>query len=328
MTEREEQREAATEAFMAARPRLVGIAYRMLGTMADAEDAAGDVAERWLRADHASIVTPEAWLVTAVTRRCLDILKSARRRREEYPGVWLPEPVATGASADPVSGLEQTQGLTVGFLLVLERLTPIERAVFVLHDVLDHSHAEVAAALGRSEAACRQALHRARRHVGEPHDRHPVDDDAAAQAVAAAEQLLAAVAGADPDALLATLAPDVVMTNDGGGIVHAAMRPVRGPERVARLLVNLFGRFDGGDAVVAPVEINGWPGFVVFFGGLWAVVTVESDAGRITGIHAWVNPDKVARLVARLPESAGRPRPHETTAARFRHRRGRPVGET
>jgi RNA polymerase sigma-70 factor (ECF subfamily) len=303
---------------------LLGIAYRMLGTMADAEDVVGDVAERWLDADHRSIEVPEAWLVTAVSRRSLDVLKSARRQREDYPGVWMPEPVCTAGSSDPAWYLEQADGLSTGLLLVLERLTPLERAVFVLHDVLDYSHPEVAAALGRSEPACRQALHRARRHVGETPRRPPPDDASTAIAAAAAQRMLAAVAGGDHEGLLATLAPDVVLVSDGGGEVYAAMRPVSGPDRVARFLTNLLSRADD-DTVFVATEINGWPGYVAYVGGVWAVGSIETAGSQITAIRAWVSPDKIARIVGSLPEAAGRPSPHETTASRFRYRRGKQV---
>lgn len=318
----------ATAAFAAARPKLLSIAYRMLGTMAEAEDVVGDVALRWLTVDHATIVTPEAWLVTAVTRRALDVLKSARRQREQYPGVWLPEPVATGPSAG--DQLEQTDGLTIGFLLLLERLTPIERAVFVLHDVLDHSHSEVADALGRSEAACRQALSRARRHVRDGSGDAPADTGQAgadiAVAAEAAQQMLIAVMSGDPEGLLATLAPDVVVLSDGGGVVHAALRPVVGPEKVGRLLGNLVRRiYASGDVQMAQMEINGTVGFVMFGSGRWAATTVDVGAdGRVTAINMWLNPDKLERLVASLPWAADNPAPSEGTG-RFRHRRGAPV---
>ena len=153
-------------AFEAARPKLMAIAYRMLGSVVVAEDVVGDVAERWAATDHDTVRIPEAWLVTDTSRRALDVLRSARLQRESYPGVWHPEPVATGDAVG--AGLEQTETLTMGFLLLLERLTPIERAVFVLHDVLDYGHDEVAEALGRTSASCRQALHRARQQVSVP----------------------------------------------------------------------------------------------------------------------------------------------------------------
>lgn len=325
-------RNDATAAFGAARPKLLSIAYRMLGTMADAEDVVGDVALRWLTVDHATIVTPEAWLVTAVTRRALDVLKSARRQREQYPGVWLPEPVATGPNAG--DDLEQTEGLTVGFLLLLERLTPLERAVFVLHDVLDYPHSEVAGSLGRTEAACRQALSRARRHVrtgsGDGADGDITADRRAAADIAmaaeAAQQMLLAVMSGEPHGLLAALAPDVVVLSDGGGVVHAALRPVVGPAKVGRLLANLVRRINAdGNVMMLPMELNGAAGFVMFGSQRWAAASVEADAeGRVTRVHVWVNPQKLERLVAALPFASSYPTPGDG-AGRFRHRGGVPV---
>ena len=312
----------AAAAFTAARPKLVSIAYRMLGSMADAEDVVGDIALRWLTVDVDTIATPEAWLVTAVTRRSLDVLKSARRQREQYPGVWLPEPVATGPGAG--EHLEQAEGLTVGFLLLLERLTPLERAVFVLHDVLDYPHSEVAEALGRREDACRQALSRARRHVKEHDDDRPAPDIAVA--AEAAQQMLLAVMSGEPEGLLATLSPDVVVLSDGGGVVHAALRPVVGREKVARLISNLARRMDAdGDVMMVPMELNGSAGLVMFGARRWAAATVEADAaGIVTAVHVWVNPDKLERLVGSLPWAAGHPPPAEG-AGRFRHRQGTPL---
>ena len=214
---------AAVDTFEAARPRLVGLAYRMLGSRVEAEDVVGDVAERWLAADHAAIREPEGWLVTVTTRRSLDVLRSARLRRVEYPGEWLPEPVATGH--DPAIDVDRLETLTMGFLVLLERLTPIERAVFVLHDVLDHPYELVAEAVGRSEDACRQALHRARRHVSVPARRTPAER---AHAQEVAVRFMAVGLGGGVDALLEMLAPEVVVSSDGGGIVHAGMRPVPG----------------------------------------------------------------------------------------------------
>jgi RNA polymerase sigma-70 factor (ECF subfamily) len=210
------------DAFEVARPRLLGIAYRMLGSRAEAEDVVGDVAERWTAADRTAIREPQAWLVTVTSRRALDVLRSARVQREEYPGIWLPEPIAT--DGDPEIDVERRETLTMGFLLLLERLTPIERAVFVLHDVLDHPYDLVAEAVGRTEDACRHALSRARRHVALPARRTPAERR---QAEAVAMRFMTVGMGGDIDALLAALSPDIVVTSDGGGVARAAIRPVR-----------------------------------------------------------------------------------------------------
>lgn len=308
------------DAFETARPRLVGLAYRMLGSRAEAEDVVGDVAERWLNADHEAIREPEGWLVTVTTRRALDVLRSARLQRVDYPGEWLPEPIVTGH--DPAIDVERLETLTMGFLVLLERLTPIERAVFVLHDVLEHPYELVAEAVGRSEDACRQALHRARRHVTVPARRTPAER---AHAEEVAYRFLAVGLGAGVDSLLELLAPGIVVTSDGGGIVHAAMRPVSGQQRVARYLATLAGRV-GDEPLVLPCELNGEPGALLHTGAGWVamIATVEDD--RVAAVQIVVSPPKLERLVASFgpAAAAGRPGPWAATG-RFRHRRGQPV---
>ena len=309
----------SADAFETARPRLLGIAYRMLGSRAEAEDVVGDVAERWLRADRATIREPEGWLVTVTTRRALDVLRSARVQREEYPGSWLPEPIAT--DADPGLDVERRESLTMGFLLLLERLTPIERAVFVLHDALDHPYELVAEAVGRSEDACRQALSRARRHVAVPARRTPAERQHAEEVAA---HFMATSVGGDLDALLAALSPDVVVASDGGGIVKAAFRPVVGPRRVARFLTNIAGRM-GEDPLVVPCELNGRPGAIIHAPTGWTALAVDTDGDVVTAVHVVANPAKLERLVAALgPAAAGRPGVWEAVEP-FRHRHGVPL---
>jgi len=305
-------------AFEAARPKLMGIAYRMLGSVVEAEDVVGDVAERWLAADRDDVRIAEAWLVTTTTRRALDVLRSARLQRESYIGVWLPEPLAT--SNIPGDDVERVESLAVGFLLLLERLTPIERAVFVLHDALDYSYEEVADAVGRTEAACRQALHRAREHVSLPKPRKAADR---MQAEAVAQQFMLAGLTGDLDALMATMAPDVVLTSDGGGVVYAAIRPVLGVERVARFMQNLISRHVDDPFIVAR-ELNGLPGAIMHIGDRWATIAVETNNAAVTAIRLVVNPAKLERLVGSIPEAAGRTGPWASTD-RFRHRQGRAI---
>lgn len=305
--------------FEATRARLFGIAYRMLGSACEAEDVVGDVALRWTSAERADIVVPEAWLVTATTRRALDVLRSARLRRDQYPGVWLPEPIVTGDG--PGDAVERVETLTMGFLLLLERLTPIERAVLVLHDALEYPYAMVAAATGRSEAACRQALHRARQHVGVPRRRSPADRE---QARVVAERFVAAGLSGDVASLVECLSPDIVVTSDGGGLVHAAMRPVTGPERVGRYVHNLMQRI-GDDPLVVPCELNGAPGGLSHTAAGWLAHVVEVEGDRVVAVHVVVSPPKLERLVRSFPAAAVRPGPW-TTANEFRHRRGRAVG--
>jgi len=307
------------DAFEAARPRLLGIAYRLLGSRAEAEDVVGDVALRWTTADRTVIRQPEAWLVTVTTRRALDVLRSARVQREEYPGVWLPEPVAT--DGDPGMDVDRRETLTFGFLLLLERLTPIERAVFVLHDVLEHPYDLVAAAVGRSADACRQALSRARRHVAVPASRTPAER---AQAEEVAARFMTVGMGGDVEALLAALAPDIVVTSDGGGIARAAIRPVVGPQRVARFLATLGTRL-GDDPLVVPCEVNGRPGAVVATRDGWSALSIETDGDVVTAVHIVANPAKLERLVESLGLGGRRPGVWEGVRP-YRNWHGRPVG--
>jgi RNA polymerase sigma-70 factor (ECF subfamily) len=306
------------DAFAEARPRLLGIAYRMLGSRAEAEDVVGDVAERWTVADRSQIVSPEAWLVTVTTRRALDVLRAARLRRVDYPGEWLPEPVAT--DGDPTIEVERRETLTMGFLLLLERLTPIERAVFVLHDVLEHPHELVADAVGRSEDTCRQALRRARRHVTVPARQPPA---ARRHAEEVARRFMALDIGGDLDALVAALSPEIAVSSDGGGIVHAGMRSVTGPHRSARFLHNLAARA-GADALYVPCELNGEPAVLMHGADGWAAVVVTLVDDRIGTVRIVANPAKLERLVATLAAGSGRPGPWEA-AGRFRHRGGQRV---
>lgn len=316
MTDVDSDRDAAT--FEALRPRLIAVAYRMLGTLAEAEDVVGDVAERWMRSDREAVRVPEAWLMSVTSRRALDVLKSARMRRERYPGVWLPEPVATDDAPDVIADRDDT--LTMGFLLLLERLTPLERAVFVLHDVMGHPHDEIAAMLDRSVVASRQALRRARVHVQVPRARREEDRAAARQV---AERFLAAGAGGDLEEFLACLAPDVTVVSDGGGVVYASIRPVVGRQRAGRYLTNLSRR--SGELFVVPMELNQSPGFVLCGDLGWIALLFDVDGDKITTIRAVVHPGKLERLVARLPGTDHLPSPWDR-ASRYRHRGGRPTG--
>lgn len=311
---------ADVDAFAAARPRLLGIAYRMLGSLAEAEDVVGDVAERWLTAERGTIVEPEAWLVTVTARRALDVARSARLQRVDYPGEWLPEPIETGEGA--LVDVERRETLTMGFLLLLERLTPVERAVFVLHEALELPYPLVAEAVGRSQAACRQALHRARQHVTLPARTTEVDRQ---RAEAVATRFMAVTLGGDLDELVAMLAPEVVAMSDGGGVVKAAMRTVREPVRVARFVAYLAGKA-GPHPLVHPCELNGQPGAVLHTPAGWIALVWATAGELVTGVHLVVAPAKLERLVARLPvPHDDRPGVWDGAGGRFRHRGGRPV---
>ncbi len=276
--------------FEAERPRLLGLAYRMLATWADAEDVVQDV---WLKAQAADgIERPAAWLTTVTTRACLDRIRATRRRREEYVGPWLPEPVVSVAG--PEDAAELSESLTLGFLTVLERLQPIERAVFLLADVFAVRFSDIAAAVGRSEVACRQIASRARRRLAAGPARHTTGASTAERAVV--DELLAAFVRGDVDGALQRLAPDVVCVSDGGAARRAARRPVVGRQRVARLLSNLAQRVPAG-ASVAPASVNGDPGIVVTVdGSIDFVIAFEVDDGRVAAIWIVRNPDKLEHV--------------------------------
>jgi RNA polymerase sigma-70 factor (ECF subfamily) len=278
--------------FEEARPRIRGLAYRMLGTLADADDIVQDTWLRWQAAqaaqaaDGGQIANLEAWLVTTATRLCLDRLRSAARVRETYLGPWLPEPIVT--DADPERVAELSDSLTLGFLMLLDQLAPVERAVFVLADVFDVPFAEIAAMVGRSPAACRQVASRARRRLRP--DKQPGQAGSADRELV--DGLIRALAAGDMDEVVARLAPQVVFISDGGPHRRAARRPVIGSDRVARLLVSLALRY-GRNLAVRPAVVGGSAGAVLSDGdAVDQVVAVTSKDGVITAIYFVGNPDK------------------------------------
>ncbi len=283
--------------FEAERQRLVGVAYRMLGSVAEAEDAVQDAWVRWQRLDPASqelIERPAAWFTTTVTRLALDRLKSAQRTREEYVGPWLPEPVLM--DADPADAAELGESLTLGFLTLLERLGPVERAVFLLVDVFGEPFAAVAETVGRSEETCRQIAHRARGRLRAERRRVDVRPGGRPDLV---DAFLRAAALGDIDGLKQVLADDVVLVSDGGAKQHAARRPVIGVDRVARFVVNIAKRWlEHSTSSVDLRAINGEAGAVMWFGDRpFAVVTIESDEQRISSVRIINNPDKLSSLM-------------------------------
>lgn len=284
-----------TAAFEAERPRLAALAYRMLGTPDDADDVVQDAWLRWAAADHDAIAEPAAWLTTVTTRIAIDRLRSARRRREVYVGPWLPEPLPVGGDDDPFAAAATAESLTLGFLTVLERLEPVERAVFLLHDVFGYPFADVAASVDRTEAAARQIARRARERVQAERTRVDADPERAEQLAGA---FLGAVVEGDVDALRRLLTDDVLHLSDGGPNRRAARRPVVGADRVARLLVNLAGRIQPGTQV-DPVRVNGELGWYATVDGRPELVLVPSFRdGRVATVLAVLNPDKLARLHA------------------------------
>ncbi|MDD7939893.1 RNA polymerase sigma-70 factor [Actinomycetospora lutea] len=293
----------ATAVFTEQRPRLFGLAYRMLGSAHDAEDVVQDAWLRW--AGHGDTVdNPAAWLTTVVTRLCLNRLDSARARRETYVGPWLPEPIlTTDPAAGPAATVEERESVSLALLTTLERLTPPERAVYVLREAFGHSHAEVAAVLDVTEAGSRQLHTRARRHLAAVPTVSTVST-APADVGPLLARFVAAAREGDLAGLEDLLAADVTVWSDGGGKVSAARRPVRGRDAVARFLVGILGpgRWRGTGAAV---EINGAPAVVAFVDGeLAGVLTIEGD-GAVQTVRILRNPEKLAFLAGQLSRSAG-----------------------
>jgi RNA polymerase sigma-70 factor (ECF subfamily) len=287
------------EVFEANRELLFAVAYRMLGTVADAEDAVQDAWLRWSAAPRSDIAQPRAYLARTVTHVALNRLRSARARREAYVGPWLPEPLLT-TGPDTADRAELAESVSLAMLVVLESLSPEERAVFVLHEVFGFPHAEIAAAIGRSDASVRQLMHRAREHVQARRPRFDVD---AGQQREVTERFLAAAAGGDIDELMLVLAPDVILVSDGGGKAKAPLRPVIGADKVARFLAAISAQpymgIGKSEMTIEVAEINGGPGILVTTGGrpITAVTTVIAG-GRITAIQLVANPDKLQGLTA------------------------------
>lgn len=292
------QSEVARE-FERQRPRLFSVAYRLLGSAGEAEDVVQDAFLRFNDADRAAIENLAAWLTKVVTNLCLNRLTSARARRERYVGPWLPEPVVTADSAlGPLDTVEQRDSVSMAFLLLLECLTPPERAVFVLRECFGYRHREIAEILDLSESHCQQLHHRARQRIGEQRPRFSASR---ADGDRIARRFLAAARGGDIAALEKLLADDVVAWADGGGKATAARRPIRGVERVARYLG--WMSWPVPDLTVLLTEINGQPGFVALVGAqVILVVVLEIRDGRITDIRIVANPDKLAFLASQLPD--------------------------
>lgn len=289
-----------TTTFNSLRPRLFGIAYRMLGVRADADDIVQDA---WLRWHHGGAVearTPEAWLVTVVTRLAIDRLRSAIAERERYIGPWLPEPLVD-AAPPPERALEDAGDLSTAFLMMLERLGPEERAVFLLHQVFEFDHAEVAAMVGKTEAACRKTLQRARERVRAGRPRFAVDREAH---LALLGRFVEAARSGDPAHVQALLAPDAVYMGDGGGKAKTTVRTVAGACRVARLVVGIERKWNGQGRHEC-ITVNGEPGLLTWRDGLPdSVSSIRVEGGRIAAIYVVRNPDKLGGLAA----AVGKPR--------------------
>ncbi|MGB8861853.1 MAG: RNA polymerase sigma factor SigJ [Ilumatobacteraceae bacterium] len=290
------QHDLDADPFETERARLQGLAYRMLGSVADAQDVVQEAWLRWARLGddgRAQVLHPAAWLTTCASRLALDKLKSAQRQREEYIGPWLPEPILT--DGDPAVAAELAESLTIGFLAVLERLGPVERAVFLLADVFAEPYSVIAPVVGCSEEACRQIASRARQRVRQERQLfHP----AAARRDQLLHAFMAACAFGQIDDLRRVLSDDVVLVSDGGREVHAARRPVLGIPRVGRLLTTLTKRVPA-DVQIALHEVNGEPGLVFTRDGVVTLVMVfEVWRDRIAAIRIMLNPAKLAGVQA------------------------------
>jgi RNA polymerase sigma-70 factor (ECF subfamily) len=285
-------RQDAATSFEPVRPRLLRVAYRMLGSVADAEDVVQDAFLRWLDADRGAVAAPEAYLVRTVTRLCLDALKSARHRRETYIGPWLPEPVLE-------TDEEIETDVTLPLLMALERLSPLERAAFLLHDVFGAEFDEVANAIGRDPAACRQLAARARRHVYEDRPRFPVERQKGLDIAAA---FYDASRSGDLDGLKSMLAADVTLVADGGGKRPAGLAPIVGFEAVMEAFARLAKLLKSRPSqLIRYGRINGLPGFITREAdGELQTTALDIRDGKIAGVYVMRNPDKLRRLGATL----------------------------
>jgi RNA polymerase sigma-70 factor (TIGR02957 family) len=282
-----------TTAFVAHRNLLFTVAYEMLGSAADAEDVLQETWLRWMKVDVAQVRDERAYLVRITTRRALDRLRTVRRRREEYVGPWLPEPLLT--APDVAEDVELAESLSMALMLVLETLAPTERAVFVLREAFDVGYDEIAAAVGKSPAAVRQIAHRARQHVDA---RRPREVVSPAEVRAALESFRHAVQTRDLQGLLDVLAPEVVLLSDGGGVKQAALRPISGADKAARFIVGGLGKAQV-TLTTEPTVVNGNPALVVRVDGeIDGVIAIRVEDGRISGLYYVRNPQKLTRIAS------------------------------
>jgi RNA polymerase sigma-70 factor (ECF subfamily) len=283
------------EAFNQHRGLLFSIAYRMLGSSADAEDMVQETFIRWQQTSGVDIRSARAFLVTIVSRLCINHLQSARVQREEYFGEWLPEPLVTSPMDTGSSELSRIDGsLSMAFLVLLERLNPVERAVFLLREVFDYEYSEIAETLAQSEANCRQILRRARQRVAEMRPRF---DPSPQQRERLLHQFLKATSDGNLEGLVALLSSEVVFHSDGGGKAPALPKPIYGPDNVARAILGGIKKFAPPDLVRRIVEINGQPGLVTYLAGRpFLVFTLDVVGGLVRNIYIVSNPEKLAHL--------------------------------
>jgi RNA polymerase sigma-70 factor (ECF subfamily) len=276
------------------RSLLFSIAYRMIGSVVDAEDMLQETFIRWQESADENIESPRAFLVTIISRLCINHLQSARVRREEYVGEWLPEPIVTDPSSDPFGMIKVDESLSMAFLVLLERLTPIERAVFLLREVFEYEYSEIAKIVGQSEVNCRQILRRARQHVSAIRPRFEVPGPKRTDLF---ERFLTAVGTGEMTGLIELLAKDVVLHSDGGGKGLAVPNEVRGADKVARGILGSLKRLVPATLVRKLVRINGAPGLVNYLDGKpHSVLTLDVQDGRIQNIYIVTNPEKLSHI--------------------------------
>jgi RNA polymerase sigma-70 factor (ECF subfamily) len=286
----------ATETFVAHRNLLFTVAYEMLGSAADAEDVLQETWLRWVKVDLGQVRDPRAYLVRITTRQSLNRLRTLSRRKEVYVGPWLPEPLLT--TPDVAEDIELAESVSMAMMLVLETLSPTERAVFVLREAFDVSYDEIAAAVDKTPAAVRQIAHRARRHVDA---RRPREVVSPGKIRAALESFQRAFESRDLQGLLDVLAPEVVLVSDGGGVKQAALRPISGAEKVVRFIVGGTGKTEG-TLTSDPTVVNGNPALVLRLDGeVDGVMAIRVEDARITGLYYVRNPEKLTRVAAETP---------------------------
>lgn len=281
-----------TEIFEAHRRSLVGAAYRILSSVADAEDVVQETWLRWSAVDRDEVADPRAYLFRITTRLALNRIRQQQRLREEYVGPWLPEPLTDLHTAGADESTELAESISMAMLVVLQSLSPAERAAFVMREVFDFDYSQIAGTLDRSEPAVRQLVHRAKAHVQKRSPRHPVDPN---QHRAVTDQLIAAFAGGSLPQLVSLMAPDVVLYTDGGGVKQAALKPIYGADRIARFLLGIRAKNGTGDLL--PILVNGEPGIAgLIAGDLDTVGLVELDGGLITNLFLIRNPEKLGAI--------------------------------
>lgn len=282
--------EKKVEIFKRHRARLFGIAYRMLGTHAESEDILQEAYLKWHQAEAEKIETPEAWLVTIVTRLSIDRLRKAASERETYIGPWLPEPLAVSEQPSPEEELELASNLSLAFMVLLERLSPVERAAFLLHDIFDCGYADIARIVGKTETASRQLIHRARERVRADKPRFEASERERAKLI---RKFSAAAYAGDEKTLLALFSDEISMISDGGGKVTAARKIVSGKKKLAHALA-MFGTKAGAALTNTLYRINGELGLLTFYEGkIFSATTFEFEGGKITAVYRVMNPDKL-----------------------------------